>query len=497
MNTLLNGMQNASNYGVTENGAIKHLSTRSALMDLFAMGAAMRDRSEDDCILMFKNAYEENPVYAMKCLFYIRDVRGGQGERRFFRVIMKWLAEHKSEVARRNLEYVAEFGRWDDLYCFVGTPLEKETFSLIKRQLKLDATCKTPSLLAKWLKSENASSKETARLGDLTRQYLNMTHKEYRKMLSYLRDKINIVERLMSENRWDEIEFDKIPSKAGFIYRNAFARRDIIKEKYERFVKEENTTVNAGALYPYEVVEQAIKLMGSNYYYHSETPGRNSVDRLAINKYWDNLTDYFNGSKLNALCMVDTSGSMCGTPINVAVSLGLYCAEKAGGPFANHYISFSSRPQLIECKGVDFCDKVDRIVRTNLCQNTNIEAAFNMLLNTAIANHVPQSDMPETILVISDMEFDAAQGWYARSDRSVNTLMENIIQTWELAGYKAPHLIYWNVNARTNNIPMIGNGPISYVSGFSPSIFQAIATGKSGWELMMEVLDKPRYSKIA
>ncbi len=499
MNILLNGMKNATNYGLTENGAIKHNTTMSGLLDLFAMGAAMRERTDDDCILMFKRAYDENPEYAMKCLFYIRDVRGGQGERRFFRVVMKWLANSHTEAARRNLQYVAEFGRWDDLYCFVGTILEEDAFKIMKHQLALDVECKTPSLLAKWLKSENASSKESTRLGNLTRTYFNMSHKEYRKTLAYLRAKINIVERLMSENRWDEIEFDKIPSKAGLIYKNAFARRDIIKAKYEKFAKDTTTTVNAGTLYPYEVVEKAIDLMGSQNYYwgwgrNRSTVSLDNTDRLMINKYWDNLTDYFAGSKLNALCMVDTSGSMSGTPINVATALGLYCAEKAGGPFANHYISFSSRPQLIECEGVDFCDKVDRIVRTNLCENTNIEAAFDMVLNTACMNHVAQEDLPETILVISDMEFDMASRQL--SSNRVETVMESIALKWKYHGYHMPKLVYWNVNARSNNIPMLGVKNVSFVSGFSPSIFQSIATGKSGMDLMVEALNNERYSCI-
>ena len=317
-----------------------------------------------------------------------------------------------------------------------------------------------------------------------------------------LRTRINIVEKLMSENRWDEIEFDKIPSKAGMIYKNAFARRDIIKTKYEKFAKDTTTKVNAKTLYPYEVVKEAIKVMHSNSYY---SYGRNSValdnvDRLMVNKYWDNLADYFDGASLNALCMVDTSGSMtCGSadvkPIDVAVSLGLYCAEKARGPFAGHYISFSSRPQLIECTGVDFCDKVHRIVSTNLCQNTNIEAAFDMVLNTAIRNHVPQDDMPKNIIVISDMEFDQARDYSVRH-QSNTTLMENIARKWQNSGYQMPHLIYWNVNARTNNIPMLGKDAISFVSGFSPSIFQTIMSGKTGYDLMMECLNKERYAVI-
>lgn len=508
MNTLLNGMKDATNFKLTENGGISHKTTRSDLLDLFAMGAAMRERSDEDCILMFQKAYTENPVYALKCLFYIRDVRGGQGERRFFRVVLRWLATYDADAVIRNIKLIPEYGRWDDLYCLFGTRCQQNAAQLMKEQLALDLECKTPSLLAKWLKSENASSAESNRLGDMTRRYFGMSHREYRKTLSYLRQKINIVERLMSENRWDEIEFDKIPSKAGLIYKNAFARRDIIKAKYEKFAKDETTKVNASTLYPYEVVKKAIEVMGSDHYwYNRQAIPMDNTDRLMVNKYWDNLTDYFNGASLNALCVVDTSGSMTSNdrlPISVATSLGLYCAEKGKGPFAGHYISFSSRPQLIATEGVDFCDKVDRIVRTDLCENTNIEAAFDLVLNTAIRNRCTQDALPEHILVISDMEFDQATGYrgYARSTGSAlntntaETVMEGIERKFNAAGYQMPKLVFWNVNARHNNIPMLGQGYVSYVSGFSPSIFQSIITGKTGYELMMECLNKERYAPI-
>ena len=504
MNMLLNSMKNVSNYTRTENGAITHKTTQSALLDMFAMGGAMRQRSIGDVTLMFKKAYQENPKYALKCLFYLRDIRGGQGERRFFRECMKWLAKNDAAAARRNLQYVAEFGRWDDLYCFVGTSLERDAFKIMKEQFILDLNCKTPSLLAKWLHSENATSEENAKLGALTCQHFGYSPRQYRKHLSTLRERIRVLERLMSQNRWNEIEFDKIPSKAGLKYKNAFARRDIIKAKYEKFAKSENTKVNAGTLYPYEVVEKAINLMGSRSYWvysNNKNISLDNTDRLMINKYWENLTDYFNSSNLNALCMVDTSGSMYGTPINVATSLGLYCAEKAGGPFANHYISFSSRPQLIECEGVDFCDKVDRIVRTNLCENTNIEAAFDMLLNTAKSNRLSQDELPNTIIVISDMEFDLATWQHhshsmRRGTEDAETLMEGIARKWRANGYEVPHLIYWNVDARQNNIPMLGVGRVSFVSGFSPSIFQSIVSGKTGYDLMLETLEKDRYKVI-
>lgn len=511
-NKFLNGLTDSANFTYTENGAITHKTTKSDLLDMFAMGAAMRNRSDSDVILMFRKAYTENPVYALKCLFYIRDVRGGQGERRFFRVVMKDLASWDTAAARRNLCYVPEFGRWDDLYVFVGTPLENDAFNFMKEQLALDVECKTPSLLAKWLKSENTSSAESRKLANITRQHFGMNHKQYRKTLSVLRNRINIVERLMSENRWDEIEFDKIPSKAGMIYKNAFARHDLEREKsakevqtYAEFARDTTKKVNAKTLYPYECVEEAAKLMGSTRWGSCHV-SMDDTDRLMVNKFWDNLTDYFNGASLNALAVVDTSSSMWGTPVYVATSLGMYCAEKANGPFAGHYVSFSRNPRLVKVEGVDFCDKVDRIIRTDLCENTDIEKTFDMLLNIAIRNKCSQEDLPQNIIIISDMEFDRARGYgqtydyathtYKTNNATPETLMEGIARKWENAGYEMPKLIFWNVDARQNNIPMLGNGPISYVSGFSPSIFQTIMTGKTGYELMMEKLDSPRYSVI-
>ena len=515
MNKFLNGLTDATNFGYTENGAVKRNTTKSALLDLFAMGAAYRNRTEEDIILLFKNAYQENPIYALKCLFYIRDIRGGQGERKFWRVCMKWLANNDPAAARRNIQHTALFGRWDDLYIFVGTSLEKDAFQIIKEQLVLDIDCNTPSLLAKWLKSENTSSLESRRLAKITRRHLNFTSRQYRKTLSILRKRINVLERLMSAGKWDEIEFDKIPSKAGIKYKNAFAKHDVERMKAERevqsyadFAKDTTKKVNAKDLYPYEVIAEALKMCReSGWYRHEKTlPPMDDTNRLMVNKYWNNLENYFHKATFNGIAVVDTSGSMVGdsadAPINVAISLGLYCAEKAKGPFAGHYISFASRPQLIRTEGVDLVDKVQRIYRTNLVDNTNIEATFDLLLNTAIQNRCSQDDLPQNLIVISDMEFDAARGcggWgYRNSVDSTNTktLMENIEAKWLNHGYKMPNLIFWNVDARQNNIPMTAKDGISFVSGMSPSIFETIMSGKTGYELMKEKLDSPRYSVI-
>lgn len=506
-NKLLNAVKEATNVTRTENGAVTRKTTMSALLDLFGTGAAYRTRSESDCIVLFQKAFDENPVYALKCLFYLRDARGGQGERRFFRVVTKWLADNKTAAMKRNLKYVPEFGRWDDLYVFVGTALEQDAFNLMGEQFVLDLQCKTPSLLAKWLKSENTSSADSRALATKTRKTFGLTPREYRKSLSILRARINVLERLMSAGQWDKIEFDKIPSKAGLVYRNAFARHDVERMRadknavaYKDFVQDKNTKVNAKALYPYEVVAKATDYSGMNRgWYWSENYSRNDpIERAAINKYWDNLEDYFNGASLDALCMIDTSGSMWGTdasaPINVAISIGLYAAERARGPFHGHYISFSSRPQLIETYGSDFVDKVRRIYSTNLCENTNIEAAFDMLLNTAIKSHCRQSDLPKTIIVVSDMQFDAQCGRYGSSNA---TLMENIAYKWQRAGYDVPQLVYWNVQARGNNvIPMQAKDGITFVSGFSPVLFEQIMKGKTGYDLMMDKLNSARYECI-
>ena len=505
MNKFMNGLTNATNYTLTENGAVTHKSTLDDFLYMFAFGGAYRTRSDADVITLFDNALKQDEVHALKCLFYLRDCRGGQGERRFFRVAMKWLAKVHTDMARRNLQYVPEFGRWDDLYVFVGTPLEAEAFALIKNQLALDVQSKTPSLLAKWLKSENTSSAESRALGNKTRQYLGMTHKQYRKTLSILRTRINIVEKLMSENRWDEIEFDKIPSRAGFIYKNAFARRDIIKAKYEAFAKDENTKVNAKTLYPYECVAEAMRVTNSGWGYY----GRNTsdVDRAMINKYWTNLEDYIKGATFNGMAIVDTSGSMCGSnadaPINVAISLGMYCAEKAKGPYAGHFVTFSSNPSLVKVEGYDFCDKVARMARADWGGSTNVEAAFDLLLKTALENHCTQDEIPQNLIVISDMEFNSCVTTNSRSaysyrsgGASMETLFEAMERKWAQYGYQMPHLVFWNVQARQNNIPMRDNGHVSYVSGMSPVLYEQILKGLTATDLMLDKLDSERYACI-
>lgn len=485
-NTFLNKMKQDTNFTTTENGATTHRSTLNKVLDMFAMGGAYRNRSDEDCILLFKEAFEEDQQLAVRCLFYLRDIRGGQGERRFFRVCYKWLACHYPGIAEKNLSLVPEYGRWDDLiYALADTPLMCKALGIIRGQFHLDMTCKAPSLLGKWLPSENASSKETKRMGNIVRQYLGMSHKEYRQALSSLRGKINVLEKLMSAGRWDEIEFDKIPSRAGLIYKNAFARRDIIAKKYETFAKSSDTKVNAGALYPHEVAQKAIRAHWLPY---------DATDRLMIQKYWDNLPDYYCGRQENGIAVVDVSGSMIGTPLEAAVSLGAYIADKSHGPFANHFITFSECPHLVEFSGVDITDKFRRCKDADWGMNTNLKAVFDLLLKTAREKKVRKEDMPERLYIFSDMEFDSCLIGIHTKDKAL-TLVERVRREWKEEGYKLPQVIFWNLDARQNNIPAIGDG-FSYVSGFSPSMIDLILSGKDGIDLMLETLNRERYAEI-
>lgn len=357
-------------------------------------------------------------------------------------------------------------------------------------------------LIFKWLKSENTSSKESRYLGRLTRQHLGMTSRQYRKMLSEGRRKTKVLERLMSANEWDKIDFSKIPSRAGMIYKNAFARHDIERmrqgatQSYEDFAKDKNTKVNAKALYPFDVTKQAMAFGNWGGYYSCgrKSQALDNTERLMVNKYWENLADYFKGCTFNGICVADTSGSMYGDPLAVALSIAMYCAERNKGDFANHFFTFSNNPTFVEIEGVDFVDKINGMVRSDWGRSTNVEAVFDKMLLIAKLNHCSQDEIPASVIIISDMEFNGC----VRGDNSWanETLFETIEKRWDAAGYKMPNLVFWNVEARQDNIPMRVSGHVSYVSGFSPVIFEQVLKGVTAYTLMMDKLDSERYSCI-
>ena len=494
MNEFLRNLKEDTNYTYTENGGVTHQSTLNAVLDMFAMGGSMRNRSDDDIITMFAKAYDEDRTLALKCLFYLRDVRGGQGERRFFRICLKWLAnDHPAEV-EHLISHVAEYGRYDDLFVLFDTPCESHMLGYVKWIID----CDKDYLIYKWMPSINASSKNTKERGRKIAAEFNMTERDYRKLLTWGRKQLNLVESLMSQNHWDQIAFDKLPSRAGLLYKNAFMRREETKSRYAEFMSNKETKVNASVLNPVEIAHQI-------YNYRSHKPS--ATEREAWQKYWDNLKDYYGGREEPGIAIVDVSGSMWGQPIEAAVSMGAYIAERGKGPFKNHFITFTDYPELVEFSGSDLYDKFMRARSAEWGGSTNIEAVFDMLLKTALQHQTRPEDMPKTLYIFSDMEFNScitagtpsSDRWAYNSrilNRSqIDTVIEAQARKWQQYGYQIPRVIFWNLDARQNNIPAIGKG-FSYVSGFSMSMVECILSGKDGVDLMLEKLGTKRYEVI-
>ncbi|MBQ9953386.1 MAG: DUF2828 family protein [Clostridia bacterium] len=498
---MLQYLKQESNKTFTENGAATLQSTLSDCLDLFATVGALRRQSDDEIIARFMRAYTEDKDIAMKLLFFARDIRGGLGERKVFRVILKWLAQNEPNTVRKNLAYIAEYGRYDDLLVLFGTPVEKEMLSLIREQLHRDISAmnngEEVSLLGKWLPSVNASNAETVKTAKKIARYLGMDDKTYRQTLTRLRGQIRIIENNLREKDYT-FDYEKQPSKAMFKYRNAFARNDA--ERYNTFlnsVSSGEAKLNASTLAPYELVEPYL----TPYWYnghHSFMKQITAEEKKSLNATWEALPAF--GSEANALAVIDTSGSMyCDAkplPAAVALSLGIYFAEHNTGVFKNHFIEFSSKPELIEIKGDTFAEKLQYICSFNEIADTNIEAVFDLVLNAAVNNNLPQSELPDKLIIISDMEFNACV------KNAGTTNFNNAKKKFVAAGYKLPEVVFWNVASRNRQQPVSKNEQgVALVSGCTPRLFSMIAEGNvsaaTPYQIMLEVLCGERYEKIA
>lgn len=488
---MLNHLKSEANIAFTENGAVTNASTMSDCLDLFATIGAIRKADDSEIIRRFMRAYAEDANLAMKILFFGRDIRGGLGERRVFRVIINWLAANRPESLRRNIELIPEYGRYDDLLSLLDTACANDVMQLIGRQLKADVESDVDvSLLAKWLPSVNASSRDTVRCAKHIARNLGMTDAEYRKTLASLRRKIRIIENNLRERDYT-FDYSKQPSKAMFKYRQAFVRNDA--ERYRAFleaVSKGDKKLHTDTLAPYEIVRSA--LIPSRWGFNSRlTEG----EKAALNATWDSLPDYCDGR--NAMAIVDTSGSMYSydnaLPAAVALSLGLYFAERNKGAFRNHFIEFSSRPQLLEIRGDTFAERLEYLCSFNEVADTNLEAVFDLILDAAVRNNVPQQELPETLYLISDMEFNCC----VRNASLSN--FENAKRRFEEHGYKLPQIVFWNVASRNRNQPVTKNEQgAALVSGCTPRLFAMVASGElSPYTVMMDVLSSERYAPIS
>ncbi|MBO6157857.1 MAG: DUF2828 family protein [Firmicutes bacterium] len=500
---MLEFIRQEANMTWTENGAAAYESTGSACLDLFATIGALRSESDAEIVARFIQAYTENPDTAMKILFYARDVRGGLGERRVFRVILNWLAANKPASVRRNLQYVAEYGRYDDLLSLMGTPCEKDMLDLLKAQFLQDLAVvesKEPedaqepvSLLAKWLPSVNASNETTKANGRKIARAFGFSEARYRKALTALRGRIRIIENNLREQDYS-FDYEKQPSRALFKYRKAFVRND--RERYNAFIRAAaagEAVLHADNVAPYELVAPYLTC---DWYWNNKSYIRNITpeEENTLNATWASLPDF--GSDENALAVIDTSGSMYmdlkPMPAAVALSLGLYFAEHNTGAFRNHFIGFSARPQLIEVKGETFMDRLRYITTFNEIANTNLEAVFDLILRAAVRNHVPQSELPAKLIIISDMEFDACV------DHASAVVFEHAREQYAFFGYTLPQIVFWNVASRNRQQPVTQNEQgVCLISGVTPRIFSMVAAGSlSPYMFMMDVLGSERYAKI-
>jgi hypothetical protein len=476
----------------TENGALTFSTSTNSVLDFFALAGAMRDNL-NDARTLFRKAFAEDKQLAVRALFYLRDVRGGQGERQLFRELFRDLVRLDLATAEKVLHFVPEYGRWDDvvsLYGFGGLNVR----DLIAEKLRWDengvAEGKSVSLLAKWLPSENASSANSRAKARQIASDLGMSHKEYRQRIVALRKHIGLLEQQMSSNEWSEIDYGHIPSQASRKHNKAFRRHD--SERFEGFLEKvmsddsPEVTMNAGTLFTYEIVDVIRK-----------------GDDATANALWKSLPDYTNGK--NAIVVADTSGSMGAInrsyssqtqPIDVSVSLALYFAERNTGPFQGYFITFSERPELVAIKGNTLTEKLHNINRAHWDMNTNIQAVFDLILNAAVSANASQEEIPQTVYIVSDMEFDQAEGGYYYRERP-KTNFELAREKFTAAGYELPTLVFWNVAARNTNTPATQfDKNVTMISGLSQSTFRYAVQGKSPMESMLDILNGERYAQI-
>lgn len=487
---MLEFLKKTANRTFTENGAAAYRTTESDCLDLFASIGAFRHRDDDAIIAAFQRAYAENADLAMKILFYSRDIRGGLGERRTFRIIINWLASDKPESVQKNLAHIAGFGRYDDLLSLLGTACEAETLDYIRRQFDIDMEAlekgKPVSLLGKWLPSVNASSRETVKNAKRIARAFGMNDAAYRKALSRLRASIRIIENNLREKDYS-FDYAKQPSKAMFKYRQAFIRNDA--DRYQAFLQSVlcgKAELHTGTLMPYEIIA-AVAVWNP--------PVLSQMQKNAMDASWRSLDDFTDGE--NAIAVVDGSGSMYSyhnpLPASVALSLGIYFAERNTGAFCNHFITFSERPRLVEIKGRDIVDKVKYCMRYSEIASTNIQKVFELILSAAVKNHVPQEQLPKTVYIISDMEFNVCT-----SDAEL-TNFAYAKKLFASYGYQLPKVVFWNVAARNGHQPVTMNEQgVVLVSGCTPRIFSmAVKEKTTPYEFMLEVLNSRRYACIA
>ena len=473
MNTLIKALQNTA---LTENGAMTNASTLNKVLDFFFHGAALRREADEARIIsLFDEAYAQDPLRTLKIMFYIRDVRMGQGERRVFRILLAALAKKNPEWVKSNVALAAEYGRWDDLLPLLNCDETAGTVAeLLHARLRQDlenlASGTQVSLLAKWMPSENTSSEVAVGYAKKFRKLAKMDSKEYRKSLSRLRAHLHIVENNMRERDYVGINYSQLPALAFSKHTKAFRRND--KARLEEFlaqVRRGERKINASVLYPYDILRHVL------------------AGDAGADEQWAALPDYV--PEINGLVVYDTSGSMAGLPVLISTSLAIYVAERnKSSVWKNCVIPFSSKAYFKKVPDGSLAQKCSGI-HTGDCSSTNLQAVFDLILCTAVKAHCPAEEMPKTLLVISDMEFNAVGFGLTNYDV--------IKAKYADAGYALPKVVWWNVESRNNQTPIIKNDSGLLLSGASAAMLTVALSGDFSVEEAMDaVIMQERYEVI-
>ena len=486
--SFLEDIKNVQSAKLTENGAYATSTTGSYLVDIFGLAGSFRTRQPEELVDLFNKAMAEDNLLATKFAYYLRDVREGLGERDVGKVLLYSLAVDYPKTFAANIETMTEVGRYDDLvdilYGLNKNGIVNEATTALQATLKdqyqkdIESMSKgePASLLGKWMPSINTSSKETKEKACMMRDLLGVDNMTYRKSLSSLREHLNVVERNISSKNYNEINYEAVPSRAMKQYKNAFERNDTEHfHNYLDAVRSGEQKINAGTLFPYDIVREFMTNRGTE----------------AMDLAWNALPNYVDEDK-NYLIMADVSGSMYGLPMYTSVGLALYFAERNKGTFGNHFMTFSSNPELVEVKGDTLQEKINYISNADWGMSTNLEKAFDLILDTAVKNNTPVEEFPTSLVVISDMEIDRA----SRTDTLFSNAMK---EKFADAGYQLPNLVYWNVDARQNTFHAKANDAnIQLVSGSSPTIFKALCSGEflTPLQNVEQTLNVPRYDNV-
>jgi len=463
MTTFAEAVKSIPEVARTENGMKAVAHSGNALVDLFYKIGASRGKS---VTADFEKAFQEDSDLAMKIAFWSRDVRGGAGERQLFRDVLVHLEKLHPATLEAVLPFVSEFGRWDDLLVFKTEKFKHLAYTLIG-----DALRDRNGLAAKWMPRQGPIAVEI-------RNFYGMSPKQYRKSLVAL---TNVVESKMCAGAWDSIEFGKLPSLASARYNKAFGRNAATAyAAYKARLTAGTDKVNASAVYPYDVIKTL----------------RHGGDSVVADAQWASLPNYIGDASVMPL--VDVSGSMCcpvgGNAnlqcIDVALSLGLYCADKNTGVFKDTFLTFSAKPKAQVVKGT-LAQKMSQMNSSDWGMNTNLHAAFEEVLRIAVKGGVNASDMPKTLLILSDMQFDQCVSF----DDSAHQM---IVRKYKEAGYEVPNIVFWNLNSKDNVPVKFDKRGTALVSGFSPAVMKGVLTGTdmTPYGIMLATVDVPRYSVL-